>query len=121
MPREQKRNAVEWLVFGLGTALTFAAAGFLIVDAFDGASEIRVEATVGDATPNAGGLEIPVHVLNTGGAAAVDVQVEVCGGEGECRTLLFPEVPSESEREGMAVFPSDAGPFAVRVVSYRAL
>lgn len=121
MPREEKRNAVEWLVFGMGTVLTFAVAVFLVADAFDGASEIHLQATLGNTSHHAGVLEVPVRVLNSGGSAAVDVQLEVCAGSGECRALSFPEVPSESERESVAVFAPGSGPFTARIVSYRAL
>jgi uncharacterized protein (TIGR02588 family) len=121
MPREQKRNVVEWLVFGLGTLLTFAVAGFLLVDAFDGSSDIVLAATVGESRHTAAATEVSVRVRNTGGAAGIDVQVDVCSAAGECRTLQFPEVPSESERNGVAVFPPEAAAFTAQVVSYRDL
>ena len=121
MARQEKRNVVEWVVFTLGTLLTLTVAGFLLVDAFDGPHEIRLSARLTEARRIAEGIEVPVHVHNAGGAAAVDVQVEVCDITGECRDLLFPHVPSEGDREAVAVFPPTAAAFTVRVASYRGM
>jgi uncharacterized protein (TIGR02588 family) len=121
MSREEKRNVVEWVAFALGTLLTLTVAGFLLVEAFDGPHEIRVSARLTEARRTAEGIEVPVHVHNAGGAAAVDVQVEVCDAAGECLDLLFPQVPSEGDREAVAIFPPTAGAFTVRIVSYRGM
>jgi len=118
MPREEKRNAVEWLVFGLGTTLTLAIAAFLLVEAFDDPGSIRLRVSL-EVRPAEDGVS--VHVHNSGGAAAVDVTVEVCDSDDECRDLLFPDVPSEGDRAAVALFGPDASGFTARVTSYRGM
>ncbi len=110
---------VEWTVFGLGTLLTVAVAVFLLIEAFQNPSEVQLETFTGSPVPAGVAMHVPAGVRNTGGVAAVDVELEVCAGAGACRTLRFPEVPSAGTREGIAVFARGAGPFTARIASYR--
>jgi uncharacterized protein (TIGR02588 family) len=121
--RSQRRNGLEWAVFGVGALLVAGVVGYLAYDAFAGAggpADLRVRL----GTPVEGEqVVVPVRVRNVGGRSAEEVVVEVCGGGAspeDCAAVTFPFVPYGATREGVVGFAvPPAGPLRPRVVSYR--
>lgn len=115
------KNALEWTVVLLGTAIVLFTFGYLTYKLFAGADDppdLRV--TLG--TPDTRGdlVLVPVEVTNKGGLVAQKATIEVCAGDAECAQLDFPFVPHESVQKGQVGFDAPlGGPLRARVMSYR--
>jgi uncharacterized protein (TIGR02588 family) len=116
-PENPTKNLLEWMVFGISTALVLTTLAFLImatVRVEDGPAEMRAEA--GKPIAKDGWLRIPVTVRNDGHRVAANVEVRVCIGTGEEKheagfTVDF--VPRGGSRTGAVSFKEMDGPLAL--------
>ncbi|MES2437989.1 MAG: hypothetical protein V4584_02925 [Verrucomicrobiota bacterium] len=107
-PENPTKNLLEWIVFGISTALVLAALAFLTLATLrveDGPAEMRAEA--GTPVAKDGWLRIPVTVKNHGQRVAANVEVRVCIGSGADKheagfTVDF--VPRGGSRTGAVSF-----------------
>lgn len=117
------KNALEWTVFGLSAILVLGVMIVLALDALDWkGGPARLEAKLGSPLQENGTLVVPVEITNHGDIAAVDVQVEVEGGEGtKPASLTLDFVPRGATRGGHVVFPAsqNSGDLQVRIMGYQ--
>jgi uncharacterized protein (TIGR02588 family) len=112
------KNALEWSVFALSLLLVAAMFAVLAVDAATWRGRpAALEASLGPAEKSAGGVRFPVHVINRGDLAAVDVQVEVAADDGSRARLIFDFVPGKGARRGSAVFSAGVTRATVATIS----
>lgn len=124
---KDKKNLLEWVVFGLGLLLVLSIIAYLGYQAYHHKStppELVVEfwPEPSEAQPN----RYHVVVRNTGGETAESVTVELVlqqgGKEVEKAELQLMFVPQESEREGWVNFsqkPASKSAISARVASYQ--
>ncbi len=113
-PENPTKNLLEWMVFGISTALVLTALAFLTMAAVrveDGPPEMRAEA--GKPVAKNGWLRIPVTVRNHGHRVAANVEVRLRIGTGEAKreagfTVDF--VPRGGSRTGAVSFKEMKGP-----------
>lgn len=105
----EKKNALEWTVFGLSLIVIAAAVALLAMDALsphDVHPDLRV--TTGAPVRSSGGYAVPVTVSNHGDATAEQARIEIAlvsgGEEVEAAELTIAFVPRKSERKGWVVF-----------------
>lgn len=125
--RNDQKNWLEWLVFGLSLLLLLSILGYLVYQTIThkpGEPDIYAEAKADPSklSPN----RYMVTVYNKGGATAEEVIVEFilykAGEELEKSELQIAYSPKESKREGWVTFTSDpqaADSVIARVVSYK--
>ena len=117
------KNALEWTVFGLSTILVLTVIVVLALDALDWKDgPARLEAKLGSPLRENGTVVVPVGVTNHGDIAAVDVQLEVEGGEGtKPASMTLDFVPRGATRGGHVVFPGGQNPaeLEVRILGYQ--
>ena len=116
----QKRNALEWTVFGFGVAIVAGVLGFLVYQLVAGSDEpADLRITMGPPDTVRGTVLVPVTVDNEGDRVAEEAVVEVCAADA-CGELTFTYVPQGSSREGVVGLEAPlGGPLRGRVVSYR--
>ena len=118
-----KRNALEWVTFAVGVALTLGVIGFLVYQMVAGSDEppdLVIE--LGAPDTRRGTTLVPVTVRNEGDRVAEAAVIEVCAGPDACAELSFTYVPQGSKRTGEVGFEAPLpGPLRTRVVSYRTL
>ena len=119
----EKRNALEWVTFAVGVALTLSVIGFLVYQMAVGSDEppdLVIELGAVDVRRST--ALVPVTVRNEGDRVAEGATVEVCAGPDDCAELSFPYVPQGSTRTGELGFGLPlGGALQARVVSYRTL
>lgn len=124
---DDKKNWLEWLVFGVSLVMLLAILGYLIYQ--------TAKYSYKDPEVYAKGVPDPsemapnrykVTVYNKGGTTAEQVIVEFTlysqGQEPEVSELTIPFSPKESEREGWVIFrnsPESADSVVARIVSYK--
>ncbi len=107
-----RKNVLEWLTFGVGTALVLATVVFLAISAW------RFEDTppvveIGLGTPQArhGRFDVPVTAKNRGTQPAEQIEIEVtlksASGAEERATLHLDFLARQSERKGWVSFFGD--------------
>ena len=116
----EKKNALEWVVFAMGVAIVLGVIGYLSYQLATETNEpplLVIE--LGEQTPRGAVVEIDVTVKNEGDQTAEGATIEVCGGPDTCAELTFPYVPSGSERTGRVGLSTPlAGPLETRAVSF---
>lgn len=115
------KNALEWVVTGLGAAIVLFVLGYLSYQFLAG-SNTPADLVIELGTPEVQGTtaEIPVTVRNRGSRVAEAAVVEVCAGPESCAQLTFDYVPFESELTGTVGLEAPlTAPLTTRVVSYR--
>ena len=118
--RKRGKNALEWVVFGISSALVAAT---IVVLAMHAASwqerppELR--AKLGEPELKDRMLTVPVEVTNHGDVAASAVAIEVVrtarGAENRARVLLD-FVPRHGTRRGQVSFPDATEAGELRIV-----
>ena len=118
---KQKKNALEWGIFGLGMALVLGVIGYLGYQIAMGPGEpARLVITLGAQRAQGAVVEIDVEVANEGGRVAEGAIVEVCGGPDTCSQLDFEYLPAGAKRQGTIGLRSPlSGPLEARTVSFR--
>ncbi|RYD37440.1 MAG: hypothetical protein EOP85_17585 [Verrucomicrobiaceae bacterium] len=112
-PENPTKNLLEWIVFGISTALVLTVLAMLTLAALqvdDGPPVMRAQA--GQPVSKDGWLNIPVTVRNEGHKVAANVEVRVCIGTGEEKreagfTVDF--VPRGGSRSGAVSFRDMGG------------
>ena len=118
-PASPKRNAIEWTVFALGTAMTVGIAGFLAMEAVRGDGTVNLSLTVARVGNSPAGADVTLRVENAGDAAAKDVDAEACDAAGACVPFSFDQVPAGSTVERIVRCESDSGPYEGRVLGWQ--
>jgi len=107
-PERNKKNWLEWSVFGVSCLLVLATTGFLAKEAwFQEEGPPKIEVTLGEVIRNSDGVDVPVTVTNHGNEVASDLQIEVqAQSEGESKTATFtiPYLPKRATRQGSVSF-----------------
>lgn len=120
-PEGKDKNALEWVVTGLGAAIVLFVLGYLSYQFLAGPTtpaDLVIE--VGAPEVQGTTAEIPVTVRNRGSRVAEAAVVEVCAGPESCAQLTFDYVPFESELTGTVGLEAPlTAPLTTRVVSYR--
>ncbi|HEY1119942.1 MAG TPA: hypothetical protein VGE67_00015 [Haloferula sp.] len=118
------KNALEWVVFGMSSALVVAMIAVLVVTA------IRWEGRPPELVAKLGEPELKDHIVtvavevtNHGDIAASDVEIEVTrstGGEEQSASVVLDFVPRHGTRRGQVSFPapSEAGAFKVAGIGF---
>jgi uncharacterized protein (TIGR02588 family) len=113
---------LEWLVGILGLVLVAGSIGFLLYQAFSGAStppDITVELDA--ITPLSNGYLVTFRAINQGQATAkgviVEGQLTAENGEVETSEASLDYVPAGSEREGGLFFTQDPRQFELQLRS----
>lgn len=115
------KNALEWVVTGLGAAIVLFVLGYLSYQFLAG-SNTPADLVIALGAPEVQGTtaEVPVTVRNRGSRVAEAAVVEVCAGPESCAQLTFDYVPFESELTGTVGLEAPlTAPLTTRVVSYR--
>ncbi|MBB6611712.1 hypothetical protein H7F15_11740 [Pontibacter sp. Tf4] len=125
--KDDRKNWLEWLVFGLSLAMLLGILGYLtyqtvIYKNTDPEVYAKGVPDPSELAPN----RYKVTVYNKGGTTAEAVIVEFTlysqGQEPEVSELTIPFSPKESEREGWVIFrssPATADSVVARIVSYK--
>ena len=119
------KNALEWTVFGVSCLLVLATLAILIMEITKaGKTPPMITVKPGQGYPVNGRLWIPVEVTNTGGLAAVNVEVGAQrpsqGGEDKA-AFTVEHLPRGATRMGHVSFPGSNADIEVdiRVLSYQ--
>lgn len=108
-----KKNALEWAVFGVSTAIIATIVALLVRGAVSSGEKNRpdLRVTTHAAAPTSGGYLVPVVVSNSGDTTAEQARIEIAlmsdGEEVEKGELTIAFVPRKSQREGWVVFTRD--------------
>lgn len=124
---EDRKNVLEWTVFGASLTLVLTILGYLIYHTIiytPGSPDLYIT-YVHDPSTNAPHRYF-LRVKNEGQETAEEVQIEMVleqnGKELEVAAMTIPYVPKKSTREGWVIFsknPSEADTLYARVVSYK--
>ena len=120
-----RKNALEWMVFGLSLVLVVSLVGFLAYEARVGGGEPELAVELGVPIVRAGRLEVPVAVINRGQKAVEDVLIEVLvrqtGIPEERAELTVPLLAEGSSEEGLALVSASGELQGLegRVISFR--
>ena len=115
-----KKNALEWLVFGVSTVLVLGTLTVLVISGIrSGDDPPLLDVQAGRAVHIDGGYRLPVTIRNTGGATAEQAVIEVLLLSGEQvverSELSISFVPRKSSREAWVTFRRD--PSCCRVMA----
>ena len=103
------KNALEWTVFAVSCLLVLATISILIVDTTKaGKAPAKITVQQGQPYQENGSLWIPVAVTNTGGQAAVNVEIEALrpSESGETKAnFTVDHLPRGATRGGHVSFP----------------
>jgi len=118
-PQGYGKNALEWVVFGMSSALVVAMVAVLVITAtgWQGRPP-ELAAKLGDPELKDRVVTVGVEVTNHGDIAASDVEIEVvrsAGGEEKSANVVLDFVPRHGTRRGQVSFrdASEAGDFKV--------
>ena len=122
--QQRGKNALEWVVFGMSSALVVAMIGVLILTAirWEGRPP-ELAATLGEPELKDGAVTVVVEVINRGDIAASDVEivaVRSAGGEEQSASVVLDFVPRHGIRRGQVSFPdvTEAGSFKVAGIGF---
>ncbi len=115
---KQRKNMLEWLVFGVSAVAIAAVLTALLAGGKPtGDSPPMLKVTVGAPLVIASGYRVPVIVENSGDRTAEDAHIEVALTDGEQvvergeLTIAF--VPRGSRRDGWVTFHRDPRRFTI--------
>ena len=108
---------VQWIMGGLGLALTLAAAGVIVYEAVQPASPPDLTAEVAAVRPAAAGFVAEIEVRNEGRDTAAAVQVEGRSG-GETASTTIDYVPGRGRTAVALAFPGAPAPVEARVTGW---
>ena len=114
---KQRKNMLEWAVFGVSAVAIAAVLTALLAGIPSGDAPPSLNVTVGAPAAVAGSYRLPVIVENRGDRTAEDAHIEVALTEGEQvmergeLTIAF--VPRGSKREGWVTFRHDPRRFTI--------
>jgi uncharacterized protein (TIGR02588 family) len=115
---KQRKNVLEWVVFGVSAiAIAAVLTALLLGGTTSGDSPPSLKVSVGAPAAVADSYRVPVVVENTGDRTAEDAHVEVVLTDGEQvvergeLTIAF--VPRGSRREGWVTFRHDPRRFTI--------
>lgn len=118
------KNALEWVVFGMSSALVIAMIVVLIMTAirWEGRPP-DLEAKLGEPELKDRVVTVVVEVTNHGDIAASDVEIGVfrsAGGEEQSSNVVLDFVPRHGTRRGQVSFPNatEAGSFKVTGIGF---
>lgn len=118
------KNALEWVVFGMSSALVVAMIAVLVMTAirWEGHPP-RLEAKLGEPELKDRIVTVAVEVTNHGDIAASEVEVQVvraAGGGEQSANVILDFVPRHGTRRGQVSFPdaSDVGDFKVAGIGF---
>ncbi|MEJ8803841.1 hypothetical protein [Pontibacter sp. H249] len=124
---KDKKNWLEWAVFGISLTLVLALLGYLVYHVFTdnpSSPDLQVEAVADPSELSP--FRYHITIYNRGGTTAEEVLVELAlekdGAAIETADLHLPFAPQESKREAWVSFskdPSQADTLVSRVVSYK--
>jgi uncharacterized protein (TIGR02588 family) len=118
-PLPRGKNALEWVVFGMSSALVVAMIAVLVMTAVGWQGRPpELAAKLGDPVLKDRIATVVVEVTNHGDIAASDVEIEVArsvGGEENSANVDLDFVPRHGTRRGQVSFPdaSEEGDFKI--------
>ena len=122
--QEPGKNALEWVVFGMSSALVVAMIAVLVMTAIGWQGRPpELAAKLGDPVLKDRIATVVVEVTNHGDIAASDVEIEVArrvGGEEKSASVVLDFVPRHGTRRGQVSFPDaiEAGEFRITGIGF---
>ena len=118
------KNALEWVVFAMSSALVIAMIAVLVMTAIGWEGRPPdLAAKLGEPELKDGVVTVAVEVTNHGDIAASDVEIEVvrsAGGEEQSSNVVLDFVPRHGTRRGQVSFPdaTEVGSFKVAGIGF---
>lgn len=101
----QGKNWLEWLIFGLSSALVVAVLCYLGYQSLTIDHRMpNLKAVLGEPIQDRNRTQVPVTVYNFGDITAENVEIEVTAPSGDSGSFTLAFVPRGARRQGWAVF-----------------